>query len=289
MQFRILFIINPGSGNRDTDWPLVINKYFSSLDHTIELYRLTKDCSVQTIREKIIAFSPQQVIAVGGDGTVRMIAECLLQKNIALGILPAGSANGLAKELGISEDPATALEILLNGGLKKIHVIRINGQLCIHLADIGFNAFVIKKFESRRGRGMWGYIMASVSVLLNRPLMDVEMQIGNKVIRISAAMIVIANATKYGSGAVINPVGKLDDECFEVIAVKKISLGELFKMTVSHASYDREKTEIFQTNTLTMRSVKKAHFQVDGEYLGRVNEIKANLVPHALEIIVPEG
>lgn len=74
---------------------------------------------------------------------------------------------------------------------------------------------------------------------------------------------------------------------FEVIAVKKISLRKIFKMTVSHAAYDPSKTEIFQTNTLVIRSVKKVHFQIDGEYFGKVNEVKASLIPQALQIMVP--
>ncbi|HSN59881.1 MAG TPA: diacylglycerol kinase family protein, partial [Ferruginibacter sp.] len=203
------------------------------------------------------------------------------------GILPAGSANGLAKELGISDKPEEALHILTNGVLKKIHVTRVNNHLCVHLSDIGFNAFLIKKFETQKRRGMWGYLKASLKVLIKHPRMQVEMEIDKKTVKMNAAMIVIANATKYGSGAVINPVGKLDDLLFEVIVIKKISLHEIYKMTFSHAPIDPAKTEIFQTNALKMRSVRRAHFQVDGEYLGKVNEVNAAIITDALEMIVP--
>lgn len=284
---KILFIINPGSGNNATSWPTIIKDYFASLNHTIELFHLPQNCSLQIINEKIAFFLPQQIIAVGGDGTIKLVATCLLQKNMSLGILPAGSANGLAKELGISEDPVKALDVIVNGRVKKIHVTMVNSQVCIHLSDIGFNAFVIKKFETQHGRGMWGYFVASIKVLLKKPLMKVEMKIDNKTIKTKAAMIVIANATRYGSGALINPMGKLDDALFEVITVKKISLREIFKMTVSHAAYDPSKTEIFQTNNLVIQSVKKVHFQIDGEYFGKVNELKASIIPQALQIVVP--
>jgi diacylglycerol kinase (ATP) len=100
-------------------------------------------------------------------------------------------------------------------------------------------------------------------------------------------MIVIANATKYGTGAIINPIGKLDDELFEVIIVKEISFLEVFKMFFSNLSYDLNKTEVFQTNALSMRSTKKVHFQVDGEYLGKIKTLNATLMPNALQIIVP--
>jgi diacylglycerol kinase (ATP) len=285
---KLFFVINPGSGNNKTDWTVIIADYFKPLPHTIELYSLPKNCNVETIKERIKLFSPHQVIAVGGDGTIKLVAECLLETDMTLGILPAGSANGLAKELGIGDNTTAALDILAKGFSKKIHVTTVNGELCIHLSDIGLNAYLMKRFESIKVRGMWGYLMASFRVLWQHSLMEVEMKIDKKPITIKAAMIVIANATKYGTGAVINPIGKLDDELFEVIAVKKISPREIFKMVVTHAPYDSEKTEVFQTNALLMRSAKKVHFQVDGEYLGKVKEIKAILIPDALKVIIPE-
>jgi diacylglycerol kinase (ATP) len=286
---KFLFVINPASGTNNTAWANVISEYFAGLSHTIELLELQEDFEAQAIINKIDAFKPDKVVAVGGDGTIKLVAECLLQKDIPLGILPAGSANGLAKELGISDVPQEALDILLTGEIKKIHLTKVNGHLCIHLSDIGFNAYVIKKFETQQGRGMWGYLKAAVKVLFDNPVMDVEILMDGKYSKMKAAMIVIANGTKYGSGALINPVGKLDDELFEIVVVKKISLPEIFKMTVSHSAYHPEKTVVFQSNSIKIRALRRVHFQVDGEYLGKVNEINASLIKDALEIIVPLG
>jgi diacylglycerol kinase (ATP) len=284
---KFLFIINPGSGNSTIDWSAEINNYFADSPHSIELYHLTKQCNIETIKEKIKLFSPDKVVAVGGDGTVKLVAECILKTKIQLGILPAGSANGLAKEFGISNDPTEALKVLLSGHSQKIHTVQINGQLCIHLSDVGLNAYVVKEFENQPVRGMWGYMMASLKVLWQNPLMQVNMKIAQQNIKVKAKMIVIANATKYGSGAIINPIGKLDDELFEVIVMKKISFSEIFKMVVSHKPYDSEKTEIFQTNELFISSSRKVHFQIDGEYLGKVKQVKAVIVPDCLDVIVP--
>jgi diacylglycerol kinase (ATP) len=284
---KFLFIINPGSGNSTIDWSAEIKNYFADSPHSIELYHLTKQCNTETIKEKIKLFSPDKVVAVGGDGTVKLVAECILKTKIQLGILPAGSANGLAKEFGISNVPTEALEVLLSGHSQKIHTVQINGQLCIHLSDVGLNAYVVKEFENQPVRGMWGYMMASLKVLWQNPLMIVNMKIAQKDMKVKAKMIVIANATKYGSGAIINPIGKLDDELFEVIVMKKISFSEIFKMVVSHEPYDSEKTEIFQTNELFINSSRKVHFQIDGEYLGKVKQVKAVIVPHCLDVIVP--
>jgi len=117
--------------------------------------------------------------------------------------------------------------------------------------------------------------------------MNIQMKIDGKIIKVKAKMIVIANATKYGSGAIINPIGKLDDEFFEVIVMKKVSIREMFKMIYSHEEFDSEKTEVFQTDELFIKSIRRVHFQVDGEYLGKVKEVRAVMVPDCLEMIVP--
>lgn len=288
---KLLFVVNSGSGNNNTDWPKEIEEYFKSSNHSIELFHLDEGFKIEALKEKVASFKPDTIVAVGGDGTVCLVADCLLQTDITLGILPAGSANGLAKELGISVDPKEALQTLMEGNEKKIHLVSINDRLCIHLSDIGFNAYMLKKFESESTRGGWGYLKATIKaswrVFLSKQFMRVTLTLNNETIRVKAVMIVIANATKYGSGAVINPAGSVDDELFEVIVVKKISVAELFKMLVTHSPFHPDKTVLYQTNQLTMQTTRKVHFQVDGEYLGKVNKVEATLLPAAIKIIVP--
>lgn len=284
---NFFFIVNPGSGTDTPDWQEIITNYFKDSIHRVEIHKLQGDFNNQSIREKIASSTPDRVIAVGGDGTVKLLATCLMDTKIPLGILPAGSANGLAKELTIPEDYSKALDVAVNGVIKKIHLIKINEQVCIHLSDIGLNAHAVMKFETLPGRGMWGYLRASLNVMRRNQVMKVTIAMRNQTIIRKAHMIVIANATRYGSGAVINPVGRLDDNLFEVVVIKKISLGELFKMIFSHRPFDSTKTEIFQTDTLLLQSFKNVHFQIDGEYLGKTQEVRAAILPNALEIIVP--
>ncbi|RFS15507.1 diacylglycerol kinase family protein [Emticicia sp. C21] len=283
---KILFIVNPVSGRNNTDWASLIADYFKSTQHHIKIYELTKNCNIETIKEQIKLFRPEQVVAVGGDGTIKLVTECVINTNIKVGIFPAGSANGLANELKIYAN--NALDIIAKGFSKKIHLTNINGELCIHLSDIGLNAYAMKRFKNQKVRGMWGYFIASLKVLTQNPKMEISMRIDKKVVKIEAEMIVIANATTYGTGAVINPIGRLDDDLFEVVVVKKISAKEVFKMVFTHKEYDLDKTEVFQASSLSMHSRKKAHFQIDGEYLGKIQSLKVELIPDAIELVVPE-
>ena len=97
---------------------------------------------------------------------------------------------------------------------------------------------------------------------------------------------VIANATMYGTGVQINPDGKLDDDVFEVILIKRYSVMEILKIKFTNLPFNPETIEIFKTSKLEIKSKHKTHFQVDGEYQGKVNSIKAKLVPEAIRMIV---
>ncbi len=284
-RLKLLFIINPGAGNGTVNYKEEISAYFSELPHKFQLYELHKNCKEEEIRQVIKKSGADRVIAVGGDGTLKLIAECQLNTNLPIGIIPGGSANGMAKELGISMDVKEALETAINSIPKKIHVVMVNNELCIHLSDIGFNAYVIKKFDDLPRRGMWAYAKATWYALWHYHKMDVTFKIDGKKICSEAAMVVIANATMYGTGVKINPEGKLDDGVFEVILVKKYSILEILKSRFTNIPFNPEKIELFKTESLVINSRHKTHFQVDGEYIGQVNTIHAHILTDAINII----
>jgi diacylglycerol kinase (ATP) len=286
---KLLFIINPGSGKKKMDWGNIFPDFFKDKpSYTIELYELPRDIEPSVICKKIDQAQPDMVIAVGGDGTVKLVAGCLQNKKMAMGIIPAGSANGLATELKIPTDPVKALELLLDGNVKTIHLTRINDQLCIHLSDIGFNAYVVKKFEGGQSRGMWGYLKAAFRVLAQYQKMEVKIQTDKEEVFRMAAMVVIANATQYGNGVVINPKGSLYDNMFEVIVIRKISFREILKMRFSQKGFDPAKTEFFQTRSLSIKSRHHVHFQVDGEVMKKTKAVIAGIIDKALKIVVPK-
>lgn len=283
---KFLVIINPGSGNGDIDYKAEIQQYFSENPHEFEIYNLPKNCSLDQIKAKITMAKPDRVIAVGGDGTIKLVAQCLLKSETPICIIPAGSANGMAKELGISLDVHEALDTAVNGHPKRIHAVEVNNELCIHLSDIGFNAYIIKKFDELQQRGMMGYAKAAWHALWNHHKMEVNMTIAGEKIKSQASMVVIANATMYGTGVKINPDGKLDDDVFEVILVKNYSILEILKIRFTNIPFNPNSIETFKTDKLVIKSKHRAHFQVDGEYQGKVNTISAHIITDAIAVIV---
>lgn len=282
---KLLFIVNPGSGAGEVDYQQEIKHFFKLRREEIEIYELPKSCKIDELKAKIMDVHPDRVIAVGGDGTLKIVAECLLKTDIPVGIIPAGSANGMAKELGIPSALDAALAFAAEGATKTIHATLINDELCIHLADIGFNAYIVKKFDELPERGMLTYAKAAWHAFWSHKKMDVEFKIDGKVIRHQAAMVAIANATEYGSGLKINPDGNLEDELFEVILVKEYAVMEILKIWFSKLPWNPEKIESFQTDELQINTKHRVHFQVDGEYLGKVKQVKAKLIPRAIRLI----
>lgn len=284
---KLLFIVNPGSGNKNINFIEEITTFFENREETISIFELPKDCNIEKIKQAIKKANADRVIAVGGDGTLKLVAECLLQQDTPIGIIPAGSANGMAKELGIPTDVKEALALTIDGVPQQIHAIMVNDELCIHLADIGFNAYIIKKFDDLPSRGMLTYAKAAWQAFWNHSKMEVSFKIDGKTIAHKAAMVGIANATKYGTGLQINPDGKLDDELFEIILVKEYAVMEILKIWTTKLPWNPKKIQSFQTNGLKITTKHKAHFQVDGEYLGKVNTVEAKLIPKAIHVIVP--
>ena len=285
---KILFVLNPVSGGKKKiDWETAIRNYFKNLPHVIEIYILTGKDDTGSIKYWIEKLQATRIVAVGGDGTVSLIAKQLYGTDLIMGILPAGSANGLAREFDIPEIPSKALDIIINGKVKCCDVIKINdNEISLHLSDFGLNARLIKYFDENRLRGMWGYARMVIKVLWRKKLMNAHIEADNINLETSAFMIVIANASKYGTGAVINPEGNLGDGLFEIIILRKFPVLELVKMLLSYKKFNPKKVEIFQTKKATITMKRKTHFQVDGEYKGRIDKVVAKIIPSQLNLLI---
>jgi diacylglycerol kinase (ATP) len=288
---KLLFIINPISGGKEKqDWEEKIRTYFKQSPHNMEFYILDGESDVASVQHYIQTINPDRVVGVGGDGTIKMLAQLLYHTPVPLGIIPAGSANGMARELGIPADIDIALDIAVNSSAQPIDVVKINDkEICIHLSDLGLNAMLVKQFEQSKKRGMWGYGKAVFRMLWQKQKMYVTIQTDEQTVKRKAYMVAIANASKYGTGATINPEGKIDDGLFEIVVVRKLNVIEIAKAIFTEKSFHPRRIEIFKTKRAVLSTLSKAYFQVDGEYRGRVKEVKAEIQSGCLHVLLPEA
>ena len=288
MPEKLLFVINPGSGKNKTDWEQEIKAYFEGKDYITEFYKLEKPPDCDKLKKFLEKTDATKVVAVGGDGTVTLVAGFLSGTKTVMGILPAGSANGMATELKIPNKPAEAIAILENGTVTSVDSILINNEYnCIHLSDIGVNAQLVKNFEEGKKRGMIGYAKVLLKTLIRKERFVIDLVTPKEKICRKAIMVVLANAGKYGTGATINPEGEINDKMFEAVIVKKLTPRSIMQMLTS-GNFKPKNIETIQCCSLKITSRKKVHFQVDGEYLGKVKEIEAKIKPHNVNLILPK-
>lgn len=286
---KLLFVINPASGRKSgVNWQETIGNYFAELPHIVYYFTLDGKHGADELEQYIKSIQPDRVIAVGGDGTVSLVSKLVMHSSMAMGILPAGSANGMARELNIPVNPGDALDIILNGNVTRCDLIGINEDICLHLSDIGLNARLIKYFEQTPLRGKLGYARVVLKALARKQQVQVQIQTEKDVIIETAFMVVLANASKYGTGAVINPEGSISDGYFEVVIVKKLAVSELLKMLFKVQRFNPEKIQCFRARAVNINTARKVHFQIDGEYKGKISSVKAKILPGQISIMLPQ-
>lgn len=277
MEKRLLLIINPISGiiQDKTETVAQIREILEEHQFQLRIWETTGKEDQKKIRELIVEDRYDAVLVGGGDGTVKMVAEIIVDLGQRIGIIPLGSANGLATSLAIA-NLDEAIEAVMHGGEIKMDAIRINGELMLHLSDFGFNASLIKKFEDGGERGMMSYFKSSLAQLFDIQPYRFEINMDNKTENISAKMLVIANGNRYGTGALINPGGKMDDGVFEIIALDPAGFEDIIKISIALFRgnlNEMETVRIWSTSKATVRNLDEADFQIDGELLGKVEEV----------------
>jgi diacylglycerol kinase (ATP) len=290
---NVLVIINPQSGNRNQDnLEDLIAIEAKSTNFDYQIYRCGRGDQEKKIRKEIESYKPEIVVGAGGDGTVSLLAKILVDTEISLLIVPFGSANGMAKEIGIGNDVSLAVSLINKGLVRKIDLLLVNNRICIHLADVGLNARIVKRFEKDTRRGVLTYAKHLLAEIFLIKHYTFDITYDNKEAKRKAVSITFANASKYGTGAVINPTGKLDDGCFELVIVKPFPRVKLFSIawkmfrgTLQTSEY----VEVIRCKEALVRSSRKTTLQVDGEVIGKVREISIGIKPSSLKVLVPKG
>lgn len=290
MNFKeVLLIVNPISGQTNKE------KIISCVrDEVVEnglnfhLFSTTGDNDIIKIQNKIQERKIERVIVAGGDGTINLVAEAIKKTDIIMGIITAGSANGMAENLDLPEMVNDQIKVALGTNYMDLDILCLNGIICLHLSDLGINAELIKNYENSSVRGKIGYFLQSIPTLIQSefPFEFIIETEGNK-IEASAVLLGIANANKYGTGANINPHGKLNDGIFEILIFKNLDLLEILKTLRNETDLDSEFVEIIPAEKAKITCRKPVAFQIDGEYIGKKTEVEIKILPEKLRIAIP--
>ena len=289
---RIVFVVNPISG---TQGKKAILKWIDErIDRSIYDYSIVKteyaghasQLAAAAVRDGV-----DVVVAIGGDGTINEIARSLVHTDTALGIIPCGSGNGLARHLRIPMEPKAAIDIINRGEQLSIDYGKINNIPFFCTCGVGFDAFVSLKFADSGKRGLLTYLENTLheSLTYQPEAYEIENEEGTVVHQ--AFLIACGNASQYGNNAYITPQASLMDglmditiiEPFTVLDVPSLSF-QLFNKTIDQNS--RVKT--MRAKKIKIHRAQEGVLHFDGDPLMAGKELEVEIIPKGLRVVALE-
>jgi YegS/Rv2252/BmrU family lipid kinase len=288
---RTCFILNPTAGpNRRRDTPALIAQHFGPLEADY-VVRLTERAGhAVELAAAAAAEGYEVVVAVGGDGTVNEVGRGLLGTSAALGIVPQGSGNGLARHLKVPLNLAAALRRLAKPDFSRMDVGRINGHPFFCTAGLGFDAHVSQHFAQAGTRGLSTYVKVTLREYRRFRAVPVRIDMnGQELLETSCYVLAFANASQYGNNAYIAPLADLRDGLLDVCLIDDLPVWRALKVGLGLAMGtlpQSKAAEYFRTAQARVSAPEPLGFHVDGDYMGHASEFAVELLPLALAVAV---
>lgn len=292
MKKRIAFVINPKSGSdRKTDRTAFIKSLLpDTYEAVIFEWKVVNDRD--RIFNNILHGGFDIAVAVGGDGTVSQLASALSGSTVALGIVPFGSGNGLARHLGVPMDRAAAMKLLESGVMKKIDKGVVNGHDFFCTSGTGFDARIGKLFADSSKRGFWTYTKLTLREYMAYGSEKYQITLDGRTIERDAFLVTTANAGQYGNDAWIAPEASVMDGQLRVVILKPFRFwnlvgiaGKMFRKKMHRSRF----IETHAAKEITIRRMENGPAHYDGEPADMNAELHIKVVPACLNVVVAEG
>jgi len=285
---RYPLIFNPRARSQKGDKTL---RFLMEKANHFALYATNHAGEARELAAKFAAAGEPVVIAAGGDGTLNAVVNGLAGSNTALGVLPAGTMNVFARELGI---PFGSLEkafgVITDGNVRQIDLFEGNGSPFVQMAGVGFDAMVIEEttWESKKMLGPLAYLLAAVKVLGEKPpKMEIICSSG---LREEGVAVLAGNGSLYGGQFRLFRAADNSDSRLDVLVFKeagyKLVLDSLRGLALGGMDL-AESTSYFQSESFVVRADREVPMEVDGELVGRFNEVKFKESAHRLRVLAP--
>lgn len=289
MKKKIVFIMNPISGTSDKkDIPYLIEELLDKeqFDYSIReteyaghAYEIAKESKEQGI---------DIVVAVGGDGTVNEVGRALVHSNTALGIIPTGSGNGLARHLLIPMKIKGAIQVLNDCEITDLDYGIINEHPFFCTCGVGFDAFISEKFAEAGKRGPITYLENILKEGLKYEPETYEIEAGNGTIKKKAFLISCANASQYGNNAYIAPQASMSDGMIDVIIMEPFDALEASQISIEmfNKTLDKNnKIKTFRSKEIKIYRKAPGVIHYDGDPVETGKEIVVTLKEKGIKIL----
>ncbi len=286
----MVFVINPHSGVAGkSDIPRLVDKYLDhgKFSHEIRFTQYAGHASVIAAEAKNAG--ADVVVAVGGDGTVNEVARAIVHSPTALGIIPSGSGNGLARHLLLPINVRKCIGILNASETHRLDYGSIDGHPFFCTCGVGFDAYISRRFASSPRRGPITYAESVIQEAAGYKPETYEIISDGVTEKYEALLISIANASQYGNNAYIAPQASMSDGMLDVIIIgpldfleaSQVSI-EMFNKTLNQNS----KIKTFRTKELCIRRAAEGVIHYDGDPADAGKEIRVRIHEKGINVIV---
>ena len=289
---KYLAIINPisGTGSKKSI-PELLGQAYSSADGELFLTYTKAAGHAEELARRAAEEGFEEVIAVGGDGTVNEVARALLGTNTALGIVPKGSGNGLARSLGIAMNSEEAIRQLSTGRRICIDSCTMDGRPFFCTCGMGFDAAVSHAFAEASSRGPVTYFRTMIEEYRGFQAENYHITLdGERSFDTEAFVLVAANATQYGNNAYIAPEADLADGFLDLALIRPFPgieaafvLGDLMLGRLSNNKYYHAE----RARELIIERPSPGVIHLDGEPCHAGERVEIRLIPQSLHVIIP--
>lgn len=292
MPRKILFIVNPNAGKKISDKIVaVIRREFpENIYYQVVIWKDKEHFEEITSILKTQGYT--DAVAVGGDGTVNQVAKTILNTGIALGIVPTGSGNGLARSLGLSMEISGVIKQIEKGRYATIDNGTVNGIPFFCTSGVGFDAHIGKLFATSVKRGLKSYVKITLRELFAYRAKSYTLRFNDQEIKRKAFLITVANAGQYGNDFYIAPQAKMNDGLFHVAIIKPFNafkVFEIFSKIMRRKANESSSIETYVTNRLSITRDDAAPIHFDGEPGEQGREIVYENQKLTLKVIVGES
>ena len=230
------------------------------------------------------------VVLVGGDGTVNRCINEFGPAKVPLGIIPAGTGNVLARELGIPiGDPHKAAQVVLSGHKRRVDLGLLNNKYFVLMAGVGFDGYVSLRLPvTKHGMGLWSYVLATIKAYLKFRPSPIVVKTGDKIL--SGETILICNARLYGGPLCFACYAEMDDGLLDIIVFGKMGVVHVLKYLLMGSGI----VSLGKSASVSYITAKNAEIishgpmpvQMDGEFYG-TTPVRVSVVPRCQEFFVP--
>lgn len=286
---NILFIVNPISGiGKQKEIAKMLEKYLNLQKFSFEICFTEYRGHAISLSKSGIKKKFDNIVAVGGDGTVNEVASALTNSNVCMGIIPVGSGNGLARHLKIPMQINKAIKVLNKEAVKTIDTASLNGNSFVNVAGIGFDAHIAHLYAQTKKRGAIPYMKFMTSEFYKYKPTNYQVFIDERPYHLSAFLISFANSSQFGNNAYISPHALIDDGLIDICMLKEFPMIESGALAVKLMNKRIDKSKymtIVKGSSAKIKSQENIKAHIDGEPINLPKEICLEINKASLKII----